>query len=934
MILDDFINNIKNYLISLDSKFILNNILVIGIIQEEEKANRNNNNIYFTLCRFLFNIMALNDKNTDANQRKFIFLMLTKIEQRAILNILSYNNKLYQSNNSIDYSLFLYELTLYFEQFRALLNINDNIDFHKNNKLLSEKLKDIFINKRKIPYIKRYLLVFQFRRFIFNLYNDLISELHCLMDICKVYKTIWETGISKEEINDFRRYLFIYLNNLLNIDINILVKVEYKSFLIPLKYYVTFFPSEKSFQFDLVFQKYKALCSHKKSDDFLSNKILILPEKKKSKMGVVGLNDQLLAKIKELGANKKKSDKEGFLLYTDFYLDRLINNENIFKSIASYENINNIQLYNINPEIFDYLEGAINICIITEKEKYLRKYMPEIINLFLKINLAHINYINDNNNISQTQSQSLSDEKINKFRYLLNKFKKDIEINKIKIIIPQLIICYQYEKTYLYAFAIELLAMYAERNIDLIAYLLSSFLTFKPENIKNIGIKPHRNRSDLYEQKYKNIIKTFNRSKDFVMKIKQKLSQQNQNILIGYEEFCEKLCNFFYENKRSSISSKKDFKEKKDILINDINTTLTNYSIILPTIENLNNYKSEFRNNINNNVLFLKELDSNIEILSSKEKPMHIRFRIRNINDDNNTKKKYDFLLKCDVNDITKEIKTFEIIDEINNIFRIKHYDINDSMSLKRYLIVPIAPTIILAEWLSNSVSLSTVIDGQSKKDLIYQDENNEIIGYKNNNPYIKEGSIINEDEKYNVLYNYYQYYFLDPNLWYNAKKRYIISTAIWSMTSFLVGLGDRHPGNIMINKISGEVIHIDFGYVALKGLSLGVPEIVDFRLTLNLRKNLGLFEENGLFNYICVKVLKTFKEYYKTLSARIEYYQFDPLFDSENDNQTFTLFRKNDQFFKYLDDENVKEKLKELIVKNTNGENLEKMYVWWSPWI
>ena len=108
----------------------------------------------------------------------------------------------------------------------------------------------------------------------------------------------------------------------------------------------------------------------------------------------------------------------------------------------------------------------------------------------------------------------------------------------------------------------------------------------------------------------------------------------------------------------------------------------------------------------------------------------------------------------------------------------------------------------------------------------------------------------------------------------------------------------------------------------------------MEFRLTFNLKKNLGLFEENGLFNYICVKVLKTFKEFYKTLSARIEYYQFDPLFDSENDNKTFKLFDQNDMFFKYLDDKNVKDKLKELIIKNTNPENLEKMYIWWSPWV
>ena len=46
-----------------------------------------------------------------------------------------------------------------------------------------------------------------------------------------------------------------------------------------------------------------------------------------------------------------------------------------------------------------------------------------------------------------------------------------------------------------------------------------------------------------------------------------------------------------------------------------------------------------------------------------------------------------------------------------------------------------------------------------------------------------------------------------------------------------------------MFNKTDGEVVHIDFGYVALKGLSLGVPEIVEFRLTFNLRKNFCAWE-------------------------------------------------------------------------------------------
>ena len=932
--IDVLIHNLNRYLVSLDQNILFESFCLI------DKIPQNQNNYYvLTLWHFLYNIYNLNEYNCEMEKRKNYFLLLKKMEKSIILSILSKNNKLNGVYILINYSLLIYECSLYLEQLEIYIDqCKKNSDFINNKEVLSRKLRNIFINKRRIPHVKRFLLVFEFRRFIFNLYGDKISELYCLKDICKVFKSIYETGISQEEINNFREILKIYFDNIIDMDNDKLINIDKKLFFVPLKYYVKFFSNDNSIKFSELFNKYYNLYFENKNIDFLSFKILILQEKLKAKNGVVGIIELISNKIKKIRNKGGQNTLEGILLYTDFYLDLLLANESEFSCIKPREQINKIQIYDINDTIFNYLEGAINICIITDKEKFLRKYMPEIINLFFKINLAHINYIKENNMdslISQNESQSLIDESINRYIHLLSKFKKEVSINKVKIIIPQLIICYQYENTYLYNFAIELLVLYAQQNIDLIAFLLASFLNFKVEDMRSMGFRNYKSDSHNYD-KYKNYLNTFERSKNFVYTIKSKLSEKNQKILMGYEEFCQNLCLLFFELKK--IGNKKDMRAKQTIFINNVNMTLRNNDIILPTLENINRYKSSIRNNdknnSNNNILFLKELDSQIEVLSSKEKPMHIRFKTRNINGDICPNKFYEFLLKCDVNDITKEIKTFEIIDEINNIFKIKHYDTNESMSLKRYLIVPIAPTIILAEWLNHCISFSSVIEEQTKKDLIYQDEYKTIVHYDNNKPYIIPGSITNEEEKFNILYNYYQYNFINPNLWYNAKKKYIISTAIWSMTQFLVGLGDRHPGNIMFNKKDGEVVHIDFGYVALKGLSLGVPEIVEFRLTFNLKKNFGLFEENGLFNYICIKVLKTFKEYYKTLSARIEYYQFDPLFDSENDNKTFKLFDQNDMFFKYVDDKNMKDKLNELIVKNTNPENLEKMYIWWSPWV
>ena len=104
----------------------------------------------------------------------------------------------------------------------------NNSDFFNNIGDLSRKLKNLFINKRKIPHLKRFVLIFYFRRFLFNLFGDKVSELYCLMDVCKVYKTIYETGISDSEINDFRDILSIYMNNLIKIDDKILINVDKK----------------------------------------------------------------------------------------------------------------------------------------------------------------------------------------------------------------------------------------------------------------------------------------------------------------------------------------------------------------------------------------------------------------------------------------------------------------------------------------------------------------------------------------------------------------------------------------------------------------------------------------------------------------------------------------------------------------------------------
>ena len=49
---------------------------------------------------------------------------------------------------------------------------------------------------------------------------------------------------------------------------------------------------------------------------------------------------------------------------------------------------------------------------------------------------------------------------------------------------------------------------------------------------------------------------------------------------------------------------------------------------------------------------------------------------------------------------------------------------------------------------------------------------------------------------------------------------------------SYLLGIGDRHLENFLVNTTDGEVLGIDFGLSFGAGVQLAIPELVPFRLT------------------------------------------------------------------------------------------------------
>ena len=73
------------------------------------------------------------------------------------------------------------------------------------------------------------------------------------------------------------------------------------------------------------------------------------------------------------------------------------------------------------------------------------------------------------------------------------------------------------------------------------------------------------------------------------------------------------------------------------------------------------------------------------------------------------------------------------------------------------------------------------------------------------------------------------------------------------SIVGYILGLGDRHPSNLMVDRGSGKVIHIDFGdcfEVAARREKF--PEKVPFRLTRMLVNGMEVSGLEGSFRATC----------------------------------------------------------------------------------
>jgi len=115
--------------------------------------------------------------------------------------------------------------------------------------------------------------------------------------------------------------------------------------------------------------------------------------------------------------------------------------------------------------------------------------------------------------------------------------------------------------------------------------------------------------------------------------------------------------------------------------------------------------------------------------------------------------------------------------------------------------------------------------------------------------------------------------------VWLDRRTNFTRSLALMSMVGYILGLGDRHCSNLMVDRKTGKVVHIDFGDCFEVAMARDkFPEKIPFRLTRMLINAMGVSGIEGNFRSTCESVMRVLRENKESLMAVLEAFVHDPL--------------------------------------------------------
>ena len=277
-------------------------------------------------------------------------------------------------------------------------------------------------------------------------------------------------------------------------------------------------------------------------------------------------------------------------------------------------------------------------------------------------------------------------------------------------------------------------------------------------------------------------------------------------------------------------------------------------------------------------IIRIQSFDPVANVISSKQRPRKISLR-------GSDGQKYDYLLKGH-EDIRQDERVMQLFGLVNTLLATDPECLKRHLNIQRYAAIPLSTQSGLLSWVPNSDTLHVLIREyrESRKILLNiehrimlqmaPDYDNltlmqkvEVFGYALDNT--------TGQDLYRVLWLKSK----SSEAWLDRRTNYTRSLGVMSMVGYILGLGDRHPSNLMLDSVTGKIVHIDFGdcfEVAMHREKY--PERVPFRLTRMLTFAMEVSNIEGSFRTTCEHAMRLLRDNKESLMAVLEAFVHDPL--------------------------------------------------------
>ncbi|XP_034021328.1 DNA-dependent protein kinase catalytic subunit [Thalassophryne amazonica] len=122
------------------------------------------------------------------------------------------------------------------------------------------------------------------------------------------------------------------------------------------------------------------------------------------------------------------------------------------------------------------------------------------------------------------------------------------------------------------------------------------------------------------------------------------------------------------------------------------------------------------------------------------------------------------------------------------------------------------------------------------------------------------------------------------PEAFLSLRSHFISSHALLCVSHWILGIGDRHLSNFMVNTETGGMISIDFGHAFGSATQfLAVPELMPFRLTRQFVNLMQPLKELGLIQSIMVHALRAYRAEPDLLLNTMDVFVKEPSLDWKN---------------------------------------------------